>query len=59
MGRGNYTSVGTSGMAGTAKTFGEGMLVGGVIVGIGALLLRHAVIAQRQYVAAINRPRYR
>lgn len=41
------------------KTFAEGALVGGILVGIGALMLRHAVHVQRDLTASINayRPR--
>lgn len=48
------------GTYGTAKTFGQGVLTGGVFFGIAALLLRQAVRRQRQHVAAINayQPRY-
>lgn len=50
-GRGTY---------GTIKTFGEGMLAGGIFVGVAALLVRHAIREQRLHVEAINlyRPRY-
>jgi len=49
------------GTYGTVKTFGQGMLAGGVVVVVGALVLRHAVQAQRLHVEAINlyRPRTR
>jgi len=49
------------GSYGTVKTFGEGMLAGAIVLGVGALLMRHAAQAQRQYVEAVNmyRPRTR
>ena len=45
----------------TIKTFGHGMLAGGVVVIFGGLLLRHAAQAQRLHVEAVNlyRPRSR
>jgi hypothetical protein len=47
------------GTYGTVKTFGEGMLAGAVVLGVGALLLRYAAQAQKAHVEAINlyRPR--
>ena len=41
----------------SVKTFAKGALVGGVLVGAAALLLRHMVIKQRELVAGINRYR--
>ena len=47
------------GMYGTVKTFGGGMLTGAAVVGVAALLVRHAIKRQQQYVAEINRYRPR
>jgi hypothetical protein len=49
------------GTYGTVKTFGEGMLAGAVVLGFGALLLRHASQVQKEHVETINlyRPRTR
>ena len=49
------------GTYGTVKTFGHGMLAGGLVVIFGGLLLHHAAQAQRLHVEAINlyRPRHR
>lgn len=47
------------GTYGTVKTFGEGMLAGAVVLGFGALLLRHAALTQKDLVEDINRYRPR
>lgn len=48
------------GTYGTVKTFGKGMVAGGIFVGVAALLIRHAIQAQHLHVEAINlyRPRH-
>lgn len=41
------------------RTFATGALAGGILVAVGALWLRHAVIRQQEFVADVNRPRAR
>ncbi len=45
--------------AAPVRTFATGALVGGIVVGVGVLLLRHALIKQHELVADINRYRPR
>ena len=49
------------GTYGTVKTFGKGMLAGGILTGVAILWIRHAIREQRLHVEAINlyRPRTR
>jgi hypothetical protein len=61
MSRGIYGKpiVGAQGTLETVKTFGQGMLAGGILLGVGVLVLKHAIREQRLHVAAVNlyRPR--
>lgn len=50
---GRQTRVGAS----PVRTFATGALVGGVLVAVGALWLRHALTKQQALVADINRYR--
>jgi hypothetical protein len=43
--------------ASTVKTFATGALAGGALVVVAGLMLRHAVVTQRERVAGINRYR--
>jgi hypothetical protein len=58
-GRWQYSRETHVGESSPVRTFATGALVGGVLMGVTVLMLRHATIKQQELVAGINRYRPR